>query len=227
LKNGKALCMIGCATLALAGCHTDMWVQPKHHAPYQENTLFENKMSSRPLPEGVVSADTEIKSEAQETGYEGMAMVRGLPAKLTLGGKEVDTKKDLKTVLKRGQERFFIACSHCHGADGSGNGMIAQRGLSLKRPPGNYHTDRLRSIPEGHLYNVITNGFGVMYSQKSRVKPDDRWAIVAYIRALQMSQNMPEASLTEKDKAQIETLVAEYKKSLEPAEGHSKKKEAK
>lgn len=218
--------MMGGATMVLAGCHTDMWVQPKHHSPYQENTLFENKMSSRPLPEGVVAADKPIKSEAQETGYEGMTMVAGLPAKLTIEGKEVDTTKDLKTVLKRGQERYFIACSHCHGAEGAGKGMIAQRGLALKRPPANFHTDRLRGIPEGHLYNVITNGFGVMYSQKARVKPDDRWAIVAYIRALQMSQSVQESTLTAEDKALIAKTAAEYEKSLETA-SHSKEKEAK
>jgi mono/diheme cytochrome c family protein len=91
--------------------------------------------------------------------------------------------------LKRGQERFNIFCSPCHGRLGDGLGMIANRGLSLRRPVGNYHTDRLRKMPVGHFYDVITNGYGAMYSYASRVEPEDRWAIIAYIRVLQLSQN--------------------------------------
>ena len=95
---------------------------------------------------------------------------------------------DPDKLLKRGQERFDIFCSPCHSRLGDGNGMIAQRGFSQRRPPGNYHTDRLRKMPIGHFYQVMTEGYGVMYSYASRVETQDRWAIAAYIRVLQKSQ---------------------------------------
>jgi len=88
----------------------------------------------------------------------------------------------------------------CHGRLGYGNGMIANRGFELRRPVGNYHTDRLRNMPAGHFYDVITNGYGTMYSYASRVEPQDRWAIVAYIRALQLSQH---ASADQAEQAKV------------------------
>jgi hypothetical protein len=88
--------------------------------------------------------------------------------------------------LRRGQERYDIFCSPCHGRVGYGEGMIVQRGFPS---PPSFHTERLRELPAGYYYDVITNGFGVMYSYGSRVQPTDRWAIVAYIQALQLSQN--------------------------------------
>jgi mono/diheme cytochrome c family protein len=105
-----------------------------------------------------------------------------------------DTERRL-AMLKRGQERFNIFCSPCHGRLGDGNGMIAMRGLSLRRKPATYHSARMRRMPDGHFYNVITNGFGVMYPYASRIEPQDRWAIVAYIRALQLSQNATPADV--------------------------------
>jgi mono/diheme cytochrome c family protein len=91
-------------------------------------------------------------------------------------------------LLQRGRERFGIYCAPCHGALGDGDGMIARRGFP--HPP-SYHLDRLRSAPDRHFYDVITNGYGVMYPYADRVAPEDRWAIVAYIRALQLSQDAP------------------------------------
>ena len=82
--------------------------------------------------------------------------------------------------------------------------MISKRGLVLHRPPGNYHTDRLRKMPVGYFFDVITNGYGIMYSQSGRVKPDDRWAIVAYLRVLQASQNASSSQLTPKDMQELE-----------------------
>lgn len=87
-------------------------------------------------------------------------------------------------LLQRGRQRFDINCSPCHGRVGDGNGMIVQRGFP--RPP-SYYIDRLRNVPSQHFYDVITNGYGVMYSYADRVEPADRWAIAAYIRALQAS----------------------------------------
>jgi len=106
--------------------------------------------------------------------------------------------------MRRGQERFNIYCSPCHGRLGDGKGMIAQRGLALVRQPASYHTDRLRKIPVGHFYDVITNGFGIMYSYASRVEPDDRWRIAAYIRALQFSQNAPLSAVPPEERPKLE-----------------------
>lgn len=96
-----------------------------------------------------------------------------------------------RALLARGQERYNIYCSPCHDFTGNGNGMIVQRGFL---PPPSYHTDRLRNAPDGHFYDVITNGFGAMYSYGDRVAPKDRWAITAYIRALQLSENVSASS---------------------------------
>ncbi len=97
-----------------------------------------------------------------------------------------------QALLERGQERYRIYCTPCHSELGDGNGMIVQRGF--KHPP-SYHEQRLREAPVDHFYNVITNGYGAMYSFAARVAPQDRWAIAAYIRALQLSQNASAADL--------------------------------
>ena len=91
-----------------------------------------------------------------------------------------------QALLDRGEERYRIFCSPCHGIQGDGNGMVVMRGM--KRPP-SYHEDRLRQAPNGHFYDVMTNGFGQMYSYSAQIPPRDRWAIVAYVRALQLSRN--------------------------------------
>jgi len=103
-------------------------------------------------------------------------------------------------LLARGQQRFDIFCAPCHGRTGDGHGMIVERGFPA---PPSYHIDRLRQVPAQHFYDVITNGYGVMSSYAQRVPPDDRWAIAAYIRALQASQNMPVASLTQDQRAAL------------------------
>ena len=104
-------------------------------------------------------------------------------------------------VLKRGQERFNIYCSVCHGYEGDGNGMIVQRGFP---PPNSYHIDRLRQAPPGYFYNVISHGYGVMYSYASRVEPADRWAIAAYIRALQLARDGRLEDVPAEERAKLE-----------------------
>lgn len=103
-------------------------------------------------------------------------------------------------LLQRGQDRFRIYCTPCHSELGDGHGMIVQRGFS---PPPSYHIDRLRNAPVQHFYDVITHGYGAMYSFAYRVQPADRWAIAAYIRALQRSQNATVADLTPAQKAAL------------------------
>jgi mono/diheme cytochrome c family protein len=155
-----------------------MWRQHKT-GPLDSSSFFVDGQASRPLLPGTVARGHARLDDAFYTGAVGGKWVNELPVPLT------------RELLERGQERFNAFCSPCHGMVGDGKGMIAQRGLSLRRPVGNYHTDRLRRLPNGHFYDVITNGYGAMYSYASRVQPADRWAIVAYIRALQLSQNAP------------------------------------
>jgi mono/diheme cytochrome c family protein len=98
----------------------------------------------------------------------------------------------LRQILQRGQQQFTIYCSMCHGDAGDGRGIIVERGFAI---PPNYNLDRLRTTPVGHLFDVITNGYGAMYSYGDRISPADRWTIVAYIRTLQMTQGIPAADL--------------------------------
>jgi len=167
--------------LGAVGCHTDMWVQPKT-APLSDSSFFADKSSARTLVAGTVARGHLEEDTAFYTGRDDSGnLVTELPMKLNA--------EQLKALLLRGQERFNIYCAPCHGRLGNGEGMISKRGFSLRRPPANYHTDRLRKMPIGHFYDVMTNGYGVMFSYASRVEPQDRWAIAAYIRALQLSQN--------------------------------------
>jgi mono/diheme cytochrome c family protein len=176
--------------MGLVGCNTDMWVQPKH-APLDDSELFTDGAASRPLLPNTISRGNLREDGAFFTGIENGKWVDKMPVEVT------------KKLLQRGQERFDIYCTPCHGRLGDGKGMIAQRGFQLKRPVGNYHTDRLRKMPVGHFYSVITNGYGAMYSYASRVEPSDRWAIVAYIRALQLSQNGKVSDLTPEQVEQL------------------------
>jgi cbb3-type cytochrome c oxidase subunit III len=106
-----------------------------------------------------------------------------------------------RDVLERGRDRFSIYCVPCHGPVGDGDGIVVQRGFN---PPPSYHSDRLRAAPVGHFFDVISNGFGAMPSYAAQVSVDDRWAIIAYIRALQLSQNAPVADLPPDSQAQLE-----------------------
>ncbi len=164
--------------LLLSACQQQMADQPRYQ-PLQRSTFFGDERSARPLPPGTV-ARGELREGALYTGKSNGALVNTLPLPLTLA------------LLERGQERFDIFCSPCHGRVGTGDGMIVRRGY--RRPP-SYHIDRLRQAPIGHFFDVITNGFGGMPSYAAQVPPEDRWAIAAYTRALQLSQEAPLADL--------------------------------
>jgi hypothetical protein len=163
-----------CFALFATGCRRDMFQQPSSK-PLARNDFFQdNHMASRPLvahtvPRGQREADTVFY-----TGQSGTNLVDSFPVPIT------------REILERGRERFDIHCSPCHGRTGEGNGMIVQRGFPA---PPSYHIDRLREAPAGYFYRVITEGYGVMYSYSERVAPADRWAIAAYIRALQLSRH--------------------------------------
>lgn len=180
--------------MLLAGCHTDMWVQPRM-GPQEPSDFHPDKLGSRPLVPGTVARDHLRQDDAFFTGRVNGALVTEIPMRLN--------QAQLKALIERGRERFDIYCSPCHGRVGDGHGMITQRGLQLRRPPANYHTDRLRQMPIGHFYDVMTNGYGVMFSYASRVEPQDRWAIASYIRALQLSQHATAQSLSAQQIQQI------------------------
>jgi len=161
-----------CLLLA-AGCRQDMHDQPKYRG-LRPSVFFADGASARPRVEGTVARGTLQEDEAFFTGKVSKVVVTELPL-------AVDQQ-----LLDRGQERFNIFCSPCHGRTGAGRGMVVERGY---RQPPSFQTDRLRQADPGYFFDVITNGFGVMPDYKAQVAPRDRWAIVAYIRALQLSQH--------------------------------------
>ncbi|MCB0207818.1 MAG: cytochrome c [Anaerolineae bacterium] len=163
--------------------------------PLEASSLFGDERASQNLPENTVPRGEWYDIESNEVLYTGMQ-----------DGETIETIPIAvdRDVILRGQERFNIYCSPCHGRVGDGQGMIVQRGM---KQPNSFHSEQVRSQPDGYFFNVMTNGFGVMYSYASRVKPEDRWAIVAYIRALQFSQNAPLDVLSDEDLEQIESLV--------------------
>jgi mono/diheme cytochrome c family protein len=169
-----------CAGLALCGCRVDMQIQPKY-PPESSSQFFSNGSSARvPVP-GTVPLSVNPRDELLNTGRVNGAVADMFPFPITAED------------LHRGKERYDIYCSPCHGYAGYGDGMIVQRGFP---PPPSYHSDRLRNMPAGHFFGVITNGFGMMFSYASRVDVADRWRIVAYIRALQLSQHAPASELS-------------------------------
>jgi mono/diheme cytochrome c family protein len=170
-RNALAVCVILFALLL--GCRQDMHVQPKY-VPEDPSSFFPDGRSERPPVEGTVARGHLRTDELLYTGRINGAATDMFPFPIT--GAD----------LSRGRERYNIYCSPCHDYTGSGNGMIVQRGFPA---PPSFHIERLRQAPAGHFFEVITNGFGRMYSYASRVAPEDRWRIAAYIRALQLSQH--------------------------------------
>jgi hypothetical protein len=192
----KALSLPMAVLLAMAfsGCadslRQDMATQPKNR-PLSPSDFFADGRSERPLLENTV-AHGAIENDAYNVSKE----FAGFPAAVKVNEK----------LLARGQDRYKIFCTPCHGLQGDGNGMIAARGM--KHPP-SYHIDRLRQAPNGYFYDVISNGFGAMYSYSERIPPGDRWAIVAYVRALQLSRNAKVADLSAEARQKLENSGTE------------------
>jgi mono/diheme cytochrome c family protein len=169
----RGLAGLALAGLLLAGCRLDMHVQPKY-LPYAATDFFHDGRSERqPVPDTVARGHLQL-DELFYTGKENGVEADRFPFPIT------------RADLERGQQRFNVYCTPCHGYTGRGDGMIVQRGFP--QPP-SYHIDRLRNAPVGHFFIVMTNGTGAMYSFAARVAPADRWRIAAYIRALQLSQH--------------------------------------
>ena len=188
----------------LSSCRRDMQDQPKAIA-FRESTFFKDGVSSRPpvagtVPRGYLRADREFFF-GKKSGYRTQTS-RGSDRVIDSGPQsganpnaaamfpdDVDTFPFpiTKEILERGQERYQIFCSSCHGLTGYGDGMVARRGFN-KPAPASFHQDKLRQAPVGHFFDVVSNGWGAMPSHASQIPIEDRWKIIAYIRALQLSQ---------------------------------------
>jgi hypothetical protein len=186
VRRSAALPLVALAAL-MAGCRADMQDTPKAKT-FRASRFYDDRMTARPLVAGTVPATGLANDELLYNGTIDGRLSTVFPFPIT------------RAVLARGQERFDIFCSPCHGRLGDGNGMIVRRGF--RRPP-SYHIDRLRKAPVGHFYDVITHGFGSMYDYAERVPPRDRWAIIAYIRALQFSQDATLADVPPRERARL------------------------
>ena len=214
------------AVMALAGCHPDMWDQARNK-PYGKNEFFANGMSMRMPVEGTFAYDG-ARREWVHPLYDGLSGETTVPSKTDaafftgkVDGAEMPTnyfEKITPELLARGRERFNISCSTCHGYNGEGGGIIVQRGFPVAA---SFHVDRLREANDGYFFDVITNGFGRMYSYAARVAPEDRWAIIAYIRALQHSQDVDVSVPDSADRQMVLAGIAEQERlAAEAAAAH-------
>jgi hypothetical protein len=189
--------VIALAAFALTGCRQDMHDQPRLK-PLQPTALWSDGRGSRPLVEGTV-ARGQLRLDRELYAGRKRGAVQQVQVPVPQGGGGAAPAIDpsyvtefpfpiTRQVLERGRDRYNIFCTPCHAYTGSGRGMIVQRGLT---PPPAFGIERLRQAPVGHFFDVITNGYGAMYSYASRIPVDDRWAIVAYVRVLQYSQSVP------------------------------------
>lgn len=176
------------AALVLAGCGRNMADQPRV-GPLQATPFFADGSGNRPLIEGTVSRERGAVDPVFFTGQRAGGLVTELPIELTYD------------LLLRGQERYDIFCSMCHGYTGAGDGMVVRRGFPR---PASFHEPRLLDASVGYYFNAMTNGFGRMYGYAGRIPAEDRWAIAAYVKALQLSQN-----------ATIDDVPADVRRALE------------
>lgn len=175
----------------MASCRQDMHDQPRVE-PFEESDFFGDRRSARPALEGTIPRGHLRLDEHLYTGKINGELATTVPFPVTLD------------VLRRGQERYDIYCAPCHSKVGNGLGMIVQRGM---KQPESFHSQRLLEVEIGHFFDVTTNGFGNMYSYEERVEPRDRWAIAAYIRALQLSQGANLSELPESDQRRIQQII--------------------
>jgi len=179
MTSASRILLAACAAmfLLLSGCQVrqDMADQPRYK-PLAPTDFFADGRSERPIIENTVARGS-LDDDALFVSKDSNAF----PLPLT------------PELMQRGKDRYGVFCTPCHGIQGDGNGMVAMRGM--KHPP-TYHEDRLRKVPNGYLFDVITNGFGGMLSYSAQIPPRDRWAIIAYIRALQLSRNAPVSELS-------------------------------
>lgn len=193
------LVVLTVGVLGFRGCTTtrpplevfpDMDRQPKY-MPQGESKFFADGRADRPLPAGVIARGSLRADTALYQGKDARnELVRGIPASLTVDA----------TFLGRGRDRYMIYCAPCHGSLGDGNGITKSYGMGATPT---FHDERLRTVPEGHLYDVITNGKGNMLPYADKLEPQDRWAVVAYVRALQRSQHGTVADVPPSHRAEL------------------------
>lgn len=189
-RSRSALLVALAAAAVLVACNQKMGEQPAYR-PFQTSDFFVDGSSARPIP-----ADTVARGHLQDDT-------------LLFTGKDASGQDSTdfpfpvtRDVLERGRDRYSIYCVPCHGPAGDGDGLVVQRGFN---PPPSYHTDRLRQAPVGHFFDVVTNGFGAMPSYATQIPATDRWAIIAYIRALQLSQHATPDQLPAEGRNQLES----------------------
>jgi mono/diheme cytochrome c family protein len=187
LRNSALLSILAFAVVSV-GCRQDMQNQPKYK-PLHGSEFFKDRRSARPQVEGTVARGHLRVDAARYTGKAGENDVTAFPFAIA--------RED----LTRGQNRFNIYCTPCHGRVGDGNGLVVKRGF---RQPPSYHIQRLKDAPVGHFFDVVTNGYGAMPSYASRVTPDDRWRVIAYIRALQYAEGAAVADVPADEKQKLD-----------------------
>jgi mono/diheme cytochrome c family protein len=186
--RGSAIALAAFALAGAVACRQDMHDGPRYK-PLQANDFYADHRSSRPIPEGTVPRGFLKDDDVFFTGMQNGAPVERIPMPITTA------------LVARGRERFNIYCSPCHGVAGDGEGMIVKRGY---KHPTSYHDPRLRNERAGYFFDVMTRGFGQMPDYSAQVAPKDRWAIVSYIRALQLSQHASVGDLTAEEKGRLE-----------------------
>jgi mono/diheme cytochrome c family protein len=196
--------------LCLSGCRQDMAAQPRYN-PLQASPVWDDNRSARPLEPGTVPRG---QMRLDNDFYEGQRVFHLWGRDFIQELKEIPIPVTME-LLERGQDRFNIMCTMCHDRVGTGNGKVVQRGF-LKPP--SYHSERLRAMPDGHIFQVITRGQGGMPAFSDQITPRDRWAIVSYVRALQLSQHFT-PTLTEAEHKQWEE-AGKPKEGGEAKEGH-------
>ena len=189
----RALRMLLLLAVVAAGCRQDMHDAPRYEA-FEASSSFSNGSAARMAPAGTVARGWLREDDALYTGKVGGQVVDQFPFPIAAAD------------LQRGQARFNIYCTPCHGKLGDGKGMVVQRGL---RQAASYHQDRLRQEKVGYFYDVVTNGFGAMQGYAEQIPVRDRWLIVAYVRTLQLSQHAAVADVPADGRAELEKLAAE------------------
>lgn len=175
-------------SVGAGACRQDMHDAPRFD-PLEKNEFYADQRSERPLIAGTVARGHLRADDAFYTGKTGETLVTALPLPVTAG------------LVARGQDRFNVYCAPCHSQTGMGDGMVVRRGY---KQPTSFHDPRLRAQPVGYFYDVITRGFGQMPDYAAQIAPADRWAIVAYVRALQVSQHATVADVAEADRPKLD-----------------------
>lgn len=188
MKRSSLLAFAAALVLAGAACRQDMHNQPKAK-PQSSSAFFADGRTGRLPVEGTVAQGQLGEDDHLHRGKVNGIFVTTFPFKIDAA------------VMARGRERYTIYCAPCHGATGLGNGMVIQRGFKV--PAASHHLERLRNAPVGYWFDVITNGFGVMFGYAAQVPVNDRWAIIAYVRALQLSRNATIADIPEAEREAV------------------------